>query len=157
VEFKLLAFLNVALFVFSILPELDGSEDSLSMLLGAHLCQFGPTESLRELHVTLDNRMWPHPIEVAMLIVPVWSAVLSARLLLVLRRAARRARVRVRSHDDASVFLAKADPQAPQPVSASPTARRRSGSRTGCACSGAGGDEGLGRGVHPAVLPRRCR
>jgi hypothetical protein len=92
IEAKVLACLNVGLTLFVILlPELDGSEDSLSMLIDAHLSPFGPAESLRELHVYADNGIAPHPIQLALLIVPLWSVTVSARLMWALRRAAPRA------------------------------------------------------------------
>jgi hypothetical protein len=91
VEARLLAAGTCVLLLLMIFtPSLDGPSDSLSMLAGEYLCQFGPLDNFWDIRVDLANGHMPHPIEFARLIVPLWSAILSARLLIVLRRAARR-------------------------------------------------------------------
>jgi hypothetical protein len=92
VEARLLAVLSVLLMLFMMLmPSFDGPNDSLSMLADTYLCQFGPVEMFWDIRISMVNGYIPHPIEFARVVVPLWSALFSLRLFIVLRRAASRA------------------------------------------------------------------
>jgi hypothetical protein len=92
VEGRLLAVVSVIFLLLMIfMPSFDGPNDSLSMLAGAQLSQFGPPETFWDIRIDLLNGHDPHPFTSARACVPLWSAFLALRLLVVLRRAARRA------------------------------------------------------------------
>lgn len=90
-EARILAVLNVLVFIFALLPELDGAEDSLSMLLKSPTIEFGPINLLRDVVQDLLDGVQPYPLFLLTAVVPIWSAVVMLRLAVLLRRSARRA------------------------------------------------------------------
>jgi hypothetical protein len=87
IEARLLAIFSVVVYVIALMPELDGSPDSLSSMLGSSYLGIGEPEVLRDMMRLIRSRSIPHPIEIAGIIFPLWSAVILARAALMFRRA----------------------------------------------------------------------
>lgn len=88
IEARLLAILAAIMFFISMLPELDAPEDSLNGLYRSHLLQLGQTEATYDLVNSASQGFW-HPLTIAGVLLPVWSAAFSVRMYLLLRNAGR--------------------------------------------------------------------
>jgi hypothetical protein len=88
-EATFLACANVVVAVVALLPDPDASVDSLSAMFRAHLTPVGPIRNLFNLRQDAFYWSWPHVLILLGAVVPLWSAAVSLRLLLALRRAAR--------------------------------------------------------------------
>ena len=116
VEARLLAVCNGVSAILLLAPRLDAPEDSLSHLLSAHIVPFGSAEWIHETLAAVEQGIIPHPIEWVAGLLVVWSAAVSLRLLVLLRRAARAAesaKMRPTDEHQPRPDLGAADPQAP--------------------------------------------
>jgi hypothetical protein len=76
---------NALVFLASLLPELDGSPDSVTGMFKLHFIPFGSIELLRELRLSIQQGMVPHWLLLLGAVVPILSAAITFRLLCRLR------------------------------------------------------------------------
>jgi hypothetical protein len=90
IEARVLGIFSVIVYVIALMPAGHGSPDSLSSMLGSNYLGIGEPKLLRDMMRLIGSRSIPHPIEIAGIIFPLWSAVILARAVLMFRRASAR-------------------------------------------------------------------